>query len=257
MERVAEVVHHRFPLVKLDRNTDDFALSLNGYWISLENLYRTSAGHPELFQTMVERWVLELLRLSEGTPDQRASFEEIKGRILPMVISTGPRDVAGMAMVSQELLEGLCIAYAIDSQRTIAYIPRKVFEKWNITLDELHEKALANLVARSQSLEAHAGQDESGQVVFVIFQTMDGYDASRILLPGLHERLREHLGSPFLAGIPNRDILICFRNDPTTLEKMTGQIAHDFQTMPHQVSHCLFLVTADGIAAYQPPGSAV
>ena len=38
-------------------------------------------------------------------------------------------------------------------------------------------------------------------------------DLERILLPGLHEHLREHLGTPFLAGIPNRDILVCFRND--------------------------------------------
>jgi uncharacterized protein YtpQ (UPF0354 family) len=77
---------------------------------------------------------------------------------------------------------------------------------------------------------------------------MDGYDASRILLPTLHERLREHLGSPFAAGIPNRDILLCFRNDDETVDRLKGQIAEDYRNMPHQITDRLLLVTADGIA---------
>jgi uncharacterized protein YtpQ (UPF0354 family) len=79
---------------------------------------------------------------------------------------------------------------------------------------------------------------------------MDGYDASRILLPGLHDHLCPHLGSPFVAGIPNRDILVCFRDQPQNVARVRGQIRHDYQTMPHQVTERLFLVTADGIAPY-------
>ena len=38
-------------------------------------------------------------------------------------------------------------------------------------------------------MSAHAAQDEDGRINLILFQTMDGYDASRILLPTLHERL--------------------------------------------------------------------
>jgi uncharacterized protein YtpQ (UPF0354 family) len=79
---------------------------------------------------------------------------------------------------------------------------------------------------------------------------MDGYDASRILLPGLHDHLREYLESPFLAAIPNRDILICFRNDGELIDRLRPQIQEDFKTMPHQVSDNVFLVTPDGIAPF-------
>ena len=82
----------------------------------------------------------------------------------------------------------------------------------------------------------------------ILFQTMDGYDASRILLPTLHDRLREHLGSPFAAGIPNRDILLCFRDDEETVSRLKAQIAEDFRRMPHQVTDQLLLITPDGIA---------
>jgi hypothetical protein len=115
-------------------------------------------------------------------------------------------------------------------------------------LEELHDVAIANLTSRSEAISAHAAQDESGQVNLILFQTMDGYDASRLLLPTLHERLRPHLGSPFAAGIPNRDILLCFRNDPENADRLAKQIAEDYQRMPHQVTDKLVLVTQDGIA---------
>jgi len=82
----------------------------------------------------------------------------------------------------------------------------------------------------------------------ILFQTLDGYDASRVLLPDLHERLREHLGSPFSAGIPNRDILLCFRNEEATVSRLRPQIERDYEQMPHQITSKLLLITADGIA---------
>ena len=116
------------------------------------------------------------------------------------------------------------------------------------SIDDLHETALKNLVGKSESIAAHAAQDEQGQVYLILFQTMDGFDASRVLLPTLHERLREYLGSPFAAGIPNRDILLCFRNDDETVDKLRQQIGNDYLHMPHQVTDTLLLVTPDGLA---------
>jgi hypothetical protein len=211
----------------------------------------------------IERWVVELLRAAEGSPDRSGSFEDLRERILPMIL---PERVPGSGnkqdaeekddqdddphrgVVSQPLVEGLYVAYAIDSDRTIAYIPQAHFDTWGVSLDDLHEAAMANLVRRSETMSAHAAQDEEGKINLILFQTMDGYDASRVLLPNLHEKLREHLGSPFVAAIPNRDILLCFRNDPETVERLREQIEADHRRMPHGVTERLLLVTPDGIA---------
>ena len=115
-------------------------------------------------------------------------------------------------------------------------------------MEDLHNQAITNLVSRSESIAAHAAPDGQGRVSLILFQTMDGFDASRVLLPTLHDRLREYLGSPFAAGIPNRDILLCFRNDPETVDNLRKQIATDYQNMPHQVTDKLLLVTQDGLA---------
>ena len=251
VDQVIQAVRARFPLVKVARGEHPFSLRINGASVSLENLFRTVQLKPEDATHHIERWMVELLRAAEGLPDQGGSFEQLRDRILPMILPESGGvvgDAQGGQMVTQPLIDGLVVAYAVDNDRTIAYIPRQQFETWHISIDDLHETAIENLIKRSESLSAHAAQDEEGNVNLILFQTMDGYDASRILLPTLHERLREHLGSPFAAAVPNRDILLCFRNDPETVERLREQIADDFRQMPHQVTDRILLVTADGIA---------
>lgn len=276
-DRVVQIVRGKFPLVKLSRADQSFSLRLNGHVASLENLYRVSMLRPQDLQRHVERWALELLRVAEGTPDQNASFEELRDRVMPLLVSHGPEiappggegagepidvadddptaeddaDAAGAgSMISQPLVAHLRVAYVIDSDRSMSYIPPSTLRRWGVQIDEVHEQAVANLVKRSEQLAAHAAADEQGQVNLILFQTMDGYDATRLLLPTLHERLREHLGSPFVAGVPNRDILLCFRGDDATVARLRGQIGEDFRNMPNSITDQLLLVTADGIAAY-------
>lgn len=246
VERVYAVVAKRFPLVKLAAGADPFTLRVNGATVPLENIYRMTALKPDEMTHGIERWVVELLRAGEGVPDRTSPFEELKDRILPMILPENAPAYEGVA--SESLVEGLRIGYAIDNDRTIAYIPQAQFAAWGISEDELHDVALENLIKRSEQMNAHAAQDDDGRISLIIFQTMDGYDASRVLLPTLHEKLREHLGSPFCAGIPNRDILLCFRNDDETVDRLRTQIREDFKKMPHQVTDELLLVTADGIA---------
>jgi len=247
VEQVFKLVPEKFPLAKLARGDEPFSLRVNGHIVSLENLYRLTILQPEDMRRNVERWMVELLRAAEGSPDRTGTFEQLKERIMPMILP----EEAGEAhadTVSQPLVEGLRIAYAIDSDRTIAYIPQVQFKEWNISIDELHEVALNNLIARSETMEASAAQDEDGKISLILFQTGDGYDASRLLLPTLHERLKEHLSSPFAAAIPTRDLLLCFRSDDATLARVKDQVIDDFRRMPHQVTDQLLLVTPDGIA---------
>jgi uncharacterized protein YtpQ (UPF0354 family) len=247
-QQVIDLVKARFPLVKIARAEQPFALKINGQVASLENLFRSTKLKPEDMKHNVERWAVELLRAAEGSPDQGADFDTLSPRILPMILSQQQFDPQSLSMITQPLVADLHIAYAIDSDRTIAYIPRAQFDAWKISLDDLHNKAIENLVSRSESIAAHAAPDEQGRVSLILFQTMDGFDASRVLLPTLHERLREYLGSPFAAAIPNRDILLCFRNDTDVIDNLRKQVATDYQNMPHQVTDKLLLVTQDGLA---------
>ena len=247
VEQVLDRVKIKFPLVKISTSDQPFSLRVNGQLAGLENIYRMVILRPQDQSHHIDRWIVELLRASEGTPDRTGSFEDLKDRILPMVLP-GSAAEAYKGTVTSGFIEGLLVAYAIDQDRTISYIPQERFADWDISLEELHELAINNLVAKSESLAAHAAEDDDGAVNLILFQTMDGYDASRVLLPTLHERLRQYLGSPFGAAIPNRDILLCFRNDDQTVARLKKQVAEDYRQMPHQVTDLLLLVTPDGIA---------
>lgn len=260
-QTVIERVRDRFPLVKIARARQPFSVRVNGHIASLENLWRVHQLKPKHLQHHIERWAVELLRASEGSPDRDGDFDDVADRLLPMILPCEER-VNGQPTVgvdssprtdhlaSQPLVPGLCVGYVVDGDRTIAYVSWETMRRWGVDIDRLHERALTNLIDRSESMSAHAAQDENKVINLILFQTLDGFDASRLLLPTLHDRLREHLGSPFVAAIPNRDILLCFRNDPGTVESLRDQIRSDFHTMPHQVTERLLLVTADGIAPY-------
>jgi uncharacterized protein YtpQ (UPF0354 family) len=248
VEQVLKVVRARFPLVKIKPMTDTFAVSVNGSIASLENIYRSSALSDDDGTHQIERWMVELLRASEGLPDETAGFDELKERIFPMILRAPAIDDERQAVVMQSLVGNLVIAYAIDNDRTISYILRNQFDNWKIDQDTLHETAINNLIARSEAINAQAAQDDDGQVSLVIFRTGDDYDSSRLLLPTLHDRLREYLGSPFGAAIPNRGILLCFRNAEPMVSRIRQQVKSDYQNIPHQVTDDLLLVTADGIA---------
>ena len=249
VEKVLAIAADKFPLLKIARADQPFSLKVNGNVATLENLYRTAMLHADDMQHQIERWIVELLRASEGTPDREGSFADLRERVMPIILNDRPGTAVDPSTVSQPLVTGLRIGYAIDGDRTIAHIPDSQFRAWGVTLDDLHEAALENLVSRSEKMAAHAAQDEeTGEVNLIIFQTMDGYDASRVLLPNLHERLRQYLGSPFVAAIPNRDILLCFRDEPETVDRLKEQIRSDHRRLPHGVTDRLLLVTPDGIA---------
>jgi hypothetical protein len=245
--RVLEIARTRFPLEKISLAEQPFALSINGHVASLENLYRLTLLQPEELQRQAERWVVELLRAADS-PDVSAGLDEVRQRVLPMILPDNGS--VAMGAFNRPLVTGLVVAYAVDHDRTIAYVSPSRFQKWGIDADELHELALSNLSERSGEINAHAAQDDQGRVNLMLFQTLDGYDASRLLLPSLHGRLREYLGSPFAAAIPNRDILLCFRDEEEMVNRLRPQVAADYARMPHQITDGLLLVTLDGIAPH-------
>src|SRR6266567_9174344 len=138
-EIVMNLVRSKFPLVKIASAREGFAVTVNGHAASLENLYRLVSLRPDDVKQQVNRWIVELLRAAEGTHDQEGSYEELKPRILPLVLSSEGAQSRGPSVVTQPFVEGLIVAYAIDSDRTISYLGRPHFASWNISMDELHE----------------------------------------------------------------------------------------------------------------------
>ncbi len=250
--QVISLVRKRFPLVKIARAPEPFSMKLNGRTSSLENLYRISLLRPAEVEHHVHRWAIEMIRAAEGTPDEGASFSDLENRVMPIVIAADADMLNEQGLAAQTVVDGLAVSYVVDGDRTIAHITVAQLARWQVDIADLHEKSMENLAKTSQELAAHVAADEAGAAGFILLQNEDGYDSSRLLLPTLHERLRQHLGSPFLAAVPTRDLLVCFREQEQTINGLMPQIQEDYRTRPNQVSNQVYMVTADGIANWRP-----
>ena len=63
-------------------------------------------------------------------------------------------------------------------------------------------------VVHLQNLDVEFGPEGAGDQRLIIFNTQDGFDATRLLLPSLLERWRSEFTGRMVIGAPNRDFLM-------------------------------------------------
>ena len=120
--RLLEHVKVKFPLVKITPAEQPFAIRVNGQSAGLENLFRTVQLRPEDHLHHIDRWIVELIRAGEGTPDRSGQFDDVKDKILPMILPASMAE-AYAGTVTNTLVEGLMVAYAIDQDARSATSP--------------------------------------------------------------------------------------------------------------------------------------
>src|SRR4051812_45254384 len=91
---------------------------------------------------------------------------------------------------------------------------------------------------------------DGGRVILIA--TGDGLSSSRLLHPGLHRLLCGPLGSPFRAGIPDRDTLVAYSDRRRSRQQTERQLRKDYRTSSYPITPRPFLVTPDGIAPASP-----
>jgi len=113
------------------------------------------------------------------------------------------------------------------------------------------QTALNNLARRSRS--ACFARAETPEGTMVVAQSRDGWDSSRLLLPGLYEVLSADLDGPFAVAIPHRDqLLACSAIDVDTVEALKARAIDDARRAPHRISQRVFLLGKDGLEPFDP-----
>ncbi|MCA9300226.1 MAG: hypothetical protein KDA28_14230, partial [Phycisphaerales bacterium] len=76
-----------------------------------------------------------------------------------------------------------------------------------------------------------------------------GYDAARLLLSSLFERLAPELDGDFYVATPARDMFVAMSGEPPEfVERLRQRVAQDYERLPYPISSDLFYVTRDGVA---------
>ena len=82
-----------------------------------------------------------------------------------------------------------------------------------------------------------------------VFAAQDGYDAARLLLSTLHERLAPELDGDFFVATPARDLFMALSIGPDSfVDRLRKRANRDFRRLPYPITDDLFVVTRDGVA---------
>ena len=142
--------------------------------------------------------------------------------------------------------EGLIVGFVLDRKSNYQFVTEDDLARWKIELPKLAERAFANLEAASRDIPVNATQ---GADRMLAIETGDGYDATRLLLPGFRRFATRHLGETYYAAIPNRDALVLWATD-CSKEFTTRLVAHlgsQYRGEPYPLTDRIFEVGPEGI----------
>jgi uncharacterized protein YtpQ (UPF0354 family) len=245
-------LHERYPDQEYrydESSPEPYAIRGKDRVIFAANLFRRVEADPAGRDELIGEFLNAMAFAGDDSPSAE-ELDAVRGLIHPVlkpgdyVRRTGP----AANVVHREWLGDVTICYAIQGRKTLRFVLDADRERWNLPLDDLHEIALANLREKPFPESFPGAAPCDGRLV--VLQSGDGFDASRILHPRLHEVFAPVLGTPFAAGIPDRGTLLLFSRRPRdTAARISAQIRKDFEGAAYPVSPRTFLIGPGGVRA--------
>jgi uncharacterized protein YtpQ (UPF0354 family) len=193
----------------------------------------------------------------EEAPRERAlpPFAQLAPRVMPMLkrpdVLAQVRERKLPMLVWTSFLADLIITYVVDEARSLSYINEEQLEQWELGEQELHAQAVANLRQRTIEKAQVTTVGEGAQRLY-IYSSLDGYDATRLLLPDLMQDWQRELPGQIVIGIPNRDFLIAFSDDDTgVLAAVARQVQLDTASREHGLTDQLFTIRNGRVEEYE------
>jgi uncharacterized protein YtpQ (UPF0354 family) len=216
--------------------------------VYLSNLHREVRAAPARRVQIIEHFVKGLDQSIE-LPLGQESWEDAQARLVPLL---KPRsyiesDSATRSSLATEWLSDVVICYALRSGEIFRFVTAWDVDRWQTDAQALHEVAVANLGRLAWPTKLEGSRERDGGRVIII-ATGDGMASSRLLHPDLHRLFSGPLGSPFRAGIPDRDTLVVYSDRRRLRQRIERQLRKDHRTSGYPITSRPFLVTPDGIA---------
>jgi uncharacterized protein YtpQ (UPF0354 family) len=246
-ESVANLLRRMQPDYSIDLVSPK-ELLVNGRRLDLENLFRMVSHEPSRGTEIVEHY-LEQLFTGDTVQMMTMTLDFARSRIMPRIQPESIFTHLSREQVAHvPFVNGTVIVFVTDMPHMTVSITTEQQLRWNLSLDEMEEIARTNLNAYAPDLEVQLVESKEGGKAAIISQH-DGYDAARLLLGGLHQRLAAQLGGDFYVATPARDMFVALSTGPQTfVNRIQDRVLQDFRRLPYPISPDFFLVTRDGIA---------
>ncbi|MGI9014588.1 MAG: DUF1444 family protein [Phycisphaerales bacterium] len=246
-EQVARILERNYP----ERDAElagPLELIIGGKRLGLENLYRMVMFDPSRGVEIVENYLEHLIE-GDTLTSTPLPFSVAKPRIMPRIQPVSIFEHLDEANVAHiEFVNDTVVVFVIDMPHLTVSITSEQMIRWGIGVDDLDLISRQNLSRYAPDLQIQLVESfEGGRAAIVAKQ--DGYDAARVLLGSLYDRLAPELDGDFYVALPARDMLIAVSFGPDEfVNRIQERVRSDFRRMPYPISDDLFLVTRDGIA---------
>lgn len=227
-------------------------LLVNGRRLDLENLYRMVNHEPARGTEIVEHY-LEQLFTGDTVQLLTMSLDFAKTRIMPRIQPESIFNHLSREQVAHvPFVNDTVIVFVTDLPHMTVSITTEQQLRWNLSVEEMEQIARENLDQYAPELEIQLVESKEGGKAAIISQH-DGYDAARLLLTGLHQRLVGQLGTNFYVATPARDMFVAMSANPAPfINRLADRVLQDFRRLPYPISPDFFIVTRDGIAGTKP-----
>lgn len=231
-------------------------LIVNGRRLDLENLIRMVNHEPARGIEIVEHY-LEQLFAGDALQLMNMSLDFARTRIMPRIQPEGIFQHLSREQVAHvPYVNDTVIVFVTDLPHMTVSITTEQVVRWRLSIEDVDQIARENLDAYVPDLEIQVVESKEGGRAAILSQH-DGYDAARLLLSNLHERLCGQLGGNFYVATPARDMFVGFTPGPDSfIRRLRERVDHDFKRLPYPICPDFFYVTRDGVCGTKPETAA-
>jgi uncharacterized protein YtpQ (UPF0354 family) len=201
----------------------------------LGDAYKQYTSDPDRQDEIVDGLVQEAARrMKEG--NSKRSFSEVSGRLMPML----KRRVDVSRIENAPAItrfDDLDVIYAVQGDHYFTVATKDDLDRWGKSLDEVDALALSNLERETNKNQKLLCEPSGGQKLCG-WASGDGYDATRMLVPGLRRQIVKELGAPAVYAVPLESVFVALTRNYAPVIK--SKVLQEFTTGKNPLSPKLF-----------------
>lgn len=211
--------------------------------VELEQPFAAYRRAPDRRDEVVAALVEETLdRLESGLED--LSLADARGSLMPLLKPRFALRALAEEPAQTELPAALAVVYAVERANDFHVVTPGDVERWGTSLARIHDAAIANLLRQTNTEEQlHCEPLEGNELCG--WASGDGYDATRMVVPGLRRQIEEVYDGPAVYAVPMENVFVALSFEVATRrnteEALRLKVRRDFSTADDPVSPELFV----------------
>ena len=201
----------------------------------LDDAYKQYTSDPDRQDEIVDGLVQEAVRRMEEGNTKR-SFSAVRDQLMPMLKRrVDVSRIENHPAVTQ--FDNLDVVYAVQGDHYFTVATKDDLARWGQSVDEIDSLALSNLEKQTNKNQKLLCEPSGGQKLCG-WASGDGYDASRMLVPGLRRQIVKELGGPAVYAVPLESVFVALTRNYASVIK--GKVLQEFTTGKNPLSPELF-----------------